>query len=50
MGRGRRDRPRGRERASVMTPRSAAGLALLITVLGILWLKASTAWFWALFV
>ncbi len=32
-----------------MTPRSTAGLFLLVTVLAILWLKASTAWFWALF-
>ncbi len=32
-----------------MNPRSAAGLLLLVTVFAILWLKASTAWFWALF-
>jgi hypothetical protein len=31
-----------------MTPRSAAGLFLLVTVLAVLWMRASTAWFWAL--
>jgi hypothetical protein len=39
---------RGQER-SWMTPRSVAGLALLVTVLSLLWFKASTAWFFALF-
>lgn len=32
-----------------MSARSAAGLMLLCSMLGILWLKASTAWFFALF-
>lgn len=41
--------PRGLERTR-MTPRSMAGLALLVTVLSLLWLKASTAWFWALLI
>jgi hypothetical protein len=33
-----------------MTPRSMAGLALFVTVLSLLWFKASTAWFFAFFV
>ena len=32
-----------------MTARAGAGLLMLGTVLGVLWLKASTAWFFMLF-
>lgn len=33
----------------MMSARSMAGMAMLVTVLAILWLKASTAWFFLLF-
>jgi hypothetical protein len=32
-----------------MSGRSVAGVAMLATVLGILWVRASTAWFFNLF-
>jgi hypothetical protein len=32
-----------------MSGRAVAGMMLLWSMLGILWLKASTAWFFALF-
>lgn len=32
-----------------MSARSAAGSMMLLTLLGVLWLRASTAWFFHLF-
>jgi hypothetical protein len=34
---------------TTMSPRVAGGLALLFFIFALLWFKASTAWFFALF-